>query len=192
MHLVCLILEYFPLKPGSLKKHWPGRGGGRGHHDAKLGLLRGRNCKILNTFLSKIVDILRAFTAAVLLVCCSLPLSHSRNDNNNNNNNNKNNNNYYHYNSYKILRRYQLGGEGKSTIQLLFTDDLKLYSGKINVVLIHSFSEAIPIFFNRLKSVFSLSDRYKIFTSNWLWIEICENVVLSKVDITMTTIQKKL
>ena len=60
------------------------------------------------------------------------------------------------------------------------------------MVLIHSFSEAIPIFFNRLKSVFSLSDRYKIFTSNWLWIEICENVVLSKVDITMTTINNRL
>ena len=58
----------------------------------------------------------------------------------------------------------------------------------------YSFSAAIPIllFFNRLKSVFSLSDRYKIFTSNWLWIEICENVVLSKIDITMTTINKKL
>ena len=42
-----------------------------------------------------------------------------------------------------------------------------------------------------LKVVFSLSDRYKIFTSNWLWIEICENVVLSKIDITMTTINKK-
>ena len=57
-----------------------------------------------------------------------------------------------------------------------------------------SFSAAIPIllFFNRLKSVFSLSDRYKIFTSNWLWIEICENAVLSKIDITMTTINKKL
>ena len=41
-----------------------------------------------------------------------------------------------------------------------------------------------------LKVVFSLSDRYKIFTSNWLWIEICENVVLSKIDITMTTINK--
>ena len=55
-----------------------------------------------------------------------------------------------------------------------------------------TFSEAIPIFFNRLKSVFfSLSDRYKIFTSNWLWIEICENVVLSKINITMTTINKK-
>ena len=42
----------------------------------------------------------------------------------------------------------------------------------------YSFSEAIPIFFNRLiiKGVFSLSDRYKIFTCNWLWIEICENV----------------
>ena len=53
----------------------------------------------------------------------------------------------------------------------------------------YSFSEAIPIFFNRLKSVFSQYDRYKIFTSNWRWIEICENVVLSKIDITVTTIQ---
>ena len=43
-----------------------------------------------------------------------------------------------------------------------------------------------------LKVVLSLSDRYNIFTSNWLWIEICENVVLSKIDITMTTINKKL
>ena len=43
-----------------------------------------------------------------------------------------------------------------------------------------------------LKVFFSLSDRYKIFTSNWLWIEICENVVLSKIDIIMTTINKKL
>ena len=43
-----------------------------------------------------------------------------------------------------------------------------------------------------LKVVFSLSDRYKIFTSNWLWIEFCENVVLNKIDITMTTINKKL
>ena len=41
-----------------------------------------------------------------------------------------------------------------------------------------------------LKVVFSLSDRYKILTSNWLWIEIGENVVLSKIDITMTTINK--
>ena len=43
-----------------------------------------------------------------------------------------------------------------------------------------------------LKVFFSLFDRYKIFASNWLWIEICENVVLSKIDITMTTINKKL
>ena len=42
-----------------------------------------------------------------------------------------------------------------------------------------------------LKVVLSLFDRYKIFTSNWLWIEICENVVLSKIDITLTTINKK-
>ena len=43
-----------------------------------------------------------------------------------------------------------------------------------------------------LKVVSSLSDHYKIFTSNWLWIEICEHLVLSKTDITMTTINKKL
>ena len=43
-----------------------------------------------------------------------------------------------------------------------------------------------------LKVVFSSFDRYKIFTSNWIWIEICENVVFSKIDITMTTINKKL
>ena len=42
-----------------------------------------------------------------------------------------------------------------------------------------------------LKMVFSLSDCYKIFTSNWLWIEICENVVLSKIGITMTRINEK-
>ena len=52
----------------------------------------------------------------------------------------------------------------------------------------YSFSEAIPIFFDHLKVVFSLSDRYKIFTSILLWIEICENVVSGKIDITMTTI----
>ena len=40
---------------------------------------------------------------------------------------------------------------------------------------------------------FFLYDRYTIFTSNWLWIEICENVVLGKIDITiMTTINKKI
>ena len=43
-----------------------------------------------------------------------------------------------------------------------------------------------------LRLVFSLSDRYKIFTSCWLWIEICEKVVLSEIDVTMTTINKKL
>ena len=43
-----------------------------------------------------------------------------------------------------------------------------------------------------LKVVFSLSDRYETFTSTWQWIEICGNVVLSKIDITMTTINKKL
>ena len=36
-----------------------------------------------------------------------------------------------------------------------------------------------------LKVFFSLFNRYKIFTSDWIWIEICENVVLGKIDITM-------
>ena len=40
------------------------------------------------------------------------------------------------------------------------------------------------------KVIFSFSDRYKIFTSNWLWLEICENAVLSKIDITMRTLNK--
>ena len=42
-----------------------------------------------------------------------------------------------------------------------------------------------------LKVVCSWSDRFEIFTSNWLWIEICENLVLSKIDITMRTINEK-
>ena len=37
-----------------------------------------------------------------------------------------------------------------------------------------------------------MSDRYKIFIIIWLLTEICENAVLSKIDITMTTINKKL
>ena len=42
-----------------------------------------------------------------------------------------------------------------------------------------------------LKVILSLSDRYEIFTSDWLWIENCQNAVLSKIDITMTTINEK-
>ena len=42
-----------------------------------------------------------------------------------------------------------------------------------------------------LKVFFSFCDRQKIFTSYWLWIKTCENVVLSKIDITMTAINKK-
>ena len=41
-----------------------------------------------------------------------------------------------------------------------------------------------------LKVVFAFSDRHKISTSHWLWIEICEDIVLSQIDITMTTINK--
>ena len=49
----------------------------------------------------------------------------------------------------------------------------------------------IPVFFKRLKSDFSLSDRYKLFTNDWLWIEVCQNAVFSKIDITMTTTNQK-
>ena len=54
------------------------------------------------------------------------------------------------------------------------------------------FQRRYQYFSIELKVFFSMSDRYKIFTSNWLWTEICENVLLSKIYITMTTINKKL
>ena len=42
-----------------------------------------------------------------------------------------------------------------------------------------------------LKMFLSLSDRYKLCTSDWLWNEVCQNAVFSKIDMTMTTINKK-
>ena len=41
-----------------------------------------------------------------------------------------------------------------------------------------------------LKVIASLSDCYKIFSNDWLWIEICQNVGFSKIYVTMTTINK--
>ena len=38
--------------------------------------------------------------------------------------------------------------------------------------------------------ILSLSD--EIFTTDWLWIQVCQYVVLGKIDIIMTTIYKKL
>ena len=54
-------------------------------------------------------------------------------------------------------------------------------------VIRYSFSEAIPIIFNHLslKVILSLLDRYDIFSTDWFWIEVCHNVVLTKIDITM-------
>ena len=49
------------------------------------------------------------------------------------------------------------------------------------------FQRSYRYFSIALHVIFSQFDRYKIFTSNWLQIEICENVVLSKIDITTTT-----
>ena len=31
-----------------------------------------------------------------------------------------------------------------------------------------------------------------MFTTNWHWIEVCQNVVLSKIDFTMATVNKKI
>ena len=43
-----------------------------------------------------------------------------------------------------------------------------------------------------LKMILSLSGLYKLFTSDWLRIEVCQNAVFSKLDITVTTTSKKL
>ena len=82
---------------------------------------------------------------------------------------------------YKILNKHLSDHSVKSF-------RAELFSSCFNVV---SHDKEIHTYKNALKVVFSLSGRYKIFTSNWLWIEICENVVLSKIDITMTIINKK-
>ena len=53
----------------------------------------------------------------------------------------------------------------------------------------YSFSEAIPIISIALKVILSPSDRYEISTSDWLWIDVCQNAILSKINTTMTTIK---
>ena len=50
-----------------------------------------------------------------------------------------------------------------------------------------SFSEIIPIFFNRLKRFQHLNFHHEL-----IWIEVCQNVVFSKIDITMAVINKKM
>ena len=50
----------------------------------------------------------------------------------------------------------------------------------------YSFSEAIRIISIALKVILSSSDRYEISTSDWLWID---HAILSKINITMTTIK---
>ena len=56
----------------------------------------------------------------------------------------------------------------------------------------YSFRRPYRHFSISLKGILSVSDRYKIFASDCLWIEVSQNVVLSKIDITMATINKKL
>ena len=57
----------------------------------------------------------------------------------------------------------------------------------------YSFSEAIPIFFNRHKSDFFCCPIAMKFSPVIAYgLKNCENVVLSNIDITMTTINKKL
>ena len=43
-----------------------------------------------------------------------------------------------------------------------------------------------------LKMILSLSDHYKNSTTDGLWIKVFENLVLSQIDITMATINKKI
>ena len=58
-------------------------------------------------------------------------------------------------------------GEESLFSWLLLSDVFKVFR--------YSFSEAMPIFFNTSRMLFSFSDRYKIFISDWLWIEVCQN-----------------
>ena len=82
---------------------------------------------------------------------------------------------FWHFNWLLIACKQNEG-------QPFFVDGLKMFR--------YSFSETIAMFFNRLKSNLCLADRIKIFTSDWLWIEVCQNAVFSKIDITMRTIKK--
>ena len=43
-----------------------------------------------------------------------------------------------------------------------------------------------------VKVILALSDLYKLFTSKGLWIEVCQNAVFNKIDVTMTTINKNI
>ena len=54
------------------------------------------------------------------------------------------------------------------------------------------FRRPYPYFSIASKRILSVFDRYKIFPSDCLWIEVCQTVVLTKIDITMVTINKKL
>ena len=45
-------------------------------------------------------------------------------------------------------------------------------------------------FFNRLRVNLSFPDRYEIVTKKRTWIELCQTVVLNKIDIIMTTLNK--
>ena len=43
-----------------------------------------------------------------------------------------------------------------------------------------------------VKVILALSDRYKLLTSEGLWIEVRQNAVFNKIDVTMTTINKNI
>ena len=61
-------------------------------------------------------------------------------------------------------------------------------------VSIQFFGEHTDIFQSLWRWFYPCSIARKIFTipSDWLWIEVCQNAALSKIDITMTTIIKNL
>lgn len=57
---------------------------------------------------------------------------------------------------------------------------------------LNNFWETIRTFVNRLKSdLILVSSRHKIFTTNLSWIEVCQNIVSSKIDITIDNDKQK-
>ena len=47
------------------------------------------------------------------------------------------------------------------------------------------------MFVSRLKVILSLSDRQNIFTSDWLWTEVFQNAVFSKIGFHYNNNKKK-
>ena len=62
-------------------------------------------------------------------------------------------------------------------------DPEKLFRATLTVSILFLGDHTIVSFSVALKVILFLSDRHKIFTSDWLWTEVCQNAVFSKIDI---------